>query len=386
MPMQNIHWQEYVTPSHRWRYGRLKGLDEVIGACVHGGGGAALGVHNANTKDNDDVRLGASRGVMADGIVEQIAELSDLAEASGQKSPIKHVFASPPPGAFWNKAQWEAYWALYEKAQGLEGCPFSESIHDKPGEHSRPDHRHRVYLAITARGTLVRSGNDYIKQEAVSRITEFDTGSALIKGKHNVRAERVTRKLGRDDVADAMIAAGLLNGSRAIAELSPEARAQQERTGVSRNVVAAQVYDAWTHSDNGTALVAALAERGLHLAQGDRCNVLVDASGSIHRLNGLLSTAHKNQGLAAPRAKEIHARLDGIDLLTVDEAKQSLTTASAVIMKDQTEPRFTSIQVSAHPGWAATWSIDGGARASRRSTSTERPFAFAVLTTERNAA
>ena len=75
----------------------------------------------------------------------------------------------------------------------------------------------------------------------------------------------------------------------------------------------------------------------------------------------------------------------GLRLLEDHEA-QSAGLRLAIVQGEQSGISPRSVRVSAHPGWAATWSIDGGARASRRSTSTERPFAFAVLTTERNAA
>ena len=300
---------------------RAGGKGKMIGGSIHGEGGAALGCHNASTKLNDNVRIGASRGLMGDDIKQQIAELTKLADSSGQKKPIKHVYASPSAGANWSHREWEAYWALYEKAQGLEGCPFSEAIHDKPGEHDRPEHRHRVYLAITTRGTLVRMSNDYIKQEAVSRITEFDAAAPFIKGKHNVRAERVARELGRHDVADAMIASGLLNGTRAVAGLSPQARAQQERTGTSKGNVAAAVSSAWHHSDNGHAFQMALAETGLRLAQGDKCLVILDLTGNAHSLRRLLSMNTKMSGSEAPKEAVIRERLDGLTLPKVHEAK-----------------------------------------------------------------
>ena len=142
----------------------------------------------ANNALNEEVRAGDSRGLMAEGIQEQVAELTTLAKASKQKSPLRHVYASPPPESRWDESQWANYWQTYETAMGLEGCAFSEAIHLKTGERDRPEHRHRVYLALTERGTLVRNGHDYAKQEAVSRIAEFDTGAVLTKGVHNVRA------------------------------------------------------------------------------------------------------------------------------------------------------------------------------------------------------
>ena len=294
----------------------------MIGGATSGSGGKALGRHNANTDLNAEVRAGASRGLMSDGIVEQVAELTELATSSGYKNPIRHVYASPPPGAEWGEKEWKSYWTLYEKVQGLGGCIFSEAIHDKPGDMDRPEHRHRVYLALTERGTLVRNGHDYAKQEAVSRITEFDTGQNFTKGAHNIRAATIAQQLGREDVAEAMRKAGLLNGQRARSSLSPEQRKQQERTGISKASVATATFDAWHRSDNGQAFVAALSEQGITLARGDKCIVVIDQSGNTHALNRLLNSAAKANGGDAPKAQMIASRLDGLELPTVAEAKQ----------------------------------------------------------------
>ena len=296
----------------------------MIGGAVTGGGGPALGRHLVNPDHNDDVRAGSSRGLMAEMVDGQVAELTDMAEASGHKAPLRHVHASPPPGVSWDGDQWDAYWALYEQAMGLEGCAFSEAIHDKHGADGRPPHRHRVYLALTERGTLVRIGHDYAKQEAVSRITEHDTGAAFVRGAHNVRAATFARQLGRDDVVDAMQAAGLLDGARARADLSPMDRAQQERTHVSKRDVAATVAQAWAASDGGPAFAAALAEQGLRLARGEKCPVVVDATGNIHAVTRMLNMAAKADGQLATRAADVAARLDGVALPSVAEAREAV--------------------------------------------------------------
>lgn len=301
----------------------------MIGGAVHGGGGAQLGRHMVNTDHNEDVRAGSSRGLMAEDVMEQVAELTELAEATGHKSPLRHIYASPPPGSEWGEKEWGLYWTLYERAQGLEGRAYSESIHDKPGNDDRPPHRHRIYLAITERGTLVRTGHDYAKQEAVSRITEFDTGTAFVKGKHNIRAERIARQLGRDDVANAMVAAGLLNGSRPCAPLTPSQRAQQERTDISKQDVAAMVAAAWHASDSPQAFANALREKGMAVAQGDKkaVPVIVDSSGNTHGLRQMLGLAARGEGSPAPKAENINIRMAGISLPSVAEARLAIHDA-----------------------------------------------------------
>lgn len=256
----------------------------MIGAAVHGGGGPALGAYLA------DAQPGSSRGLMAEGIRDQVAEMTELAAAGGHKNPLRHAYASPPPGAAWGEGEWGQYWDLYERAQGLQGCAYTEGIHAKGGEHGRPDHRHRVYLALTERGTLVRLGHDYARQEAVSRIMEADTGAPFVKGAHNVRAARVARELGREDVALAMAVAGLLDGSRARADLSPRDRLIQERTRIAKADVARATAAAWAASDRGTPLTAALDAQGLRLAWGDKkaVPVVLDSAGTAHGLAQML--------------------------------------------------------------------------------------------------
>ena len=310
----------------------------MIGGAVTGGGGPALGRHLVNPDHNEDVRAGESRGLMAETVDGQVAELTELADASGHKAPLRHVHASPPPGASWGKQDWDDYWTLYERAMGLEGCAFSEAIHDKPGSDGRPPHRHRVYLALTERGTLVRIGHDYARQEAVSRITEHDTGAAFVKGAHNIRAATIVRILGRNDVADAMQAAGLLDGARARADLSPMDRAQQERTYVSKASVAASVAQAWAASDGGPAFAAALAEQGLRLARGDKCPVIVDSTGNAHSLQRMLAMDARANGTEALQAGAIAARLDGVALPGVLDARHAIAALAPPSPPDDGPP------------------------------------------------
>lgn len=297
----------------------------MIGGAVQGPGGPALASYLA------DAQPGSSRGLMSEDIKDQVDELTDMAAASGQKQAIRHAYASPPPGAEWGDEEWDAYWTLYERAQGLQGCPYSEAVHDKPGEDGRPPHRHRVYLALTERGTLVRDGWSYARQEAVSRIMEADTGAAFVKGAHNVRAARIAAGLGREDVAAAMAAAGLLDGSRARAALTPGERAQQERTGITKADVARATAAAWTASGAGLSLSDALHAQGLRLAWGDKKDVpvVVDRTGNTHGLAQMLRMAARAAGTKAPKPEAVAVRLDGSAVPPVDEVRAEIHAEEA---------------------------------------------------------
>lgn len=293
----------------------------MIGGAVHGSGGAGLGRHNSAPQEADDARPGASRGLMASGIEDQTAEITAMARASGHKAPVRHVYASPPPGAGWGEKEWGEYWTLYERAMGLEKSPFSEAIHDKPGEHGREAHRHRVYLATTERGTLVRIGHDYARQEAVSRIMEFRTGQPFVKGAHNIRAMAIAEQLGFPEVAQAMRDHGLNQGQRARADTTPMERAQQERTKVTKADVARLTAQAWQASDNGQAFSHALRDAGLILAMGDKSPIVIDQTGNSHSVSRMLAMWARSQDEPSPKAQDVAARLAGIELPSLDDAR-----------------------------------------------------------------
>lgn len=292
----------------------------MIGGATLGSGGPALGKHLAAAQVDEDARPEDSRGLLSEGIREQIAELTDLAQASGLKNALRHVHASPPPGANWDETRWQTYWQDYERLMGLEGRAFSGVIHDKAGEHGRPEHRHRVYLAITDEGRQVRISHDYARQEAVSRLSEWRDGERMVKGAHNYRASMILEAAGHHAAAQAMRDQGLLEGMRARSGLSPQQRAQQERTEIPRADVGAAALAAWRLSDNGPAFKAALEAQGLRLAIGSRTPTVVDASGATHPLRGLLSDASMQAGTGGIRLAEVQGRIAGLQLLTVAQA------------------------------------------------------------------
>ena len=306
----------------------------MMAAAVGGQGGPALGNHLGNIVENEEARAGSSRGIMAEGIGSGIQELTDLVAHSGHKDPLRHVWASPPEGHEWDDAQWDKYWSNYERILGLEHQPYAEAVHDK---HDK-QHRHRVYSLVTDRGTLVRMGHDYAKHEALNRLTEFETGTPLVKGRHNRRAVQYLQNMGREDVAAAVIAAGLTEGPRPVAALHSKERMQQQRTGISKMDVAAQVVAAWRQSDNGESFRAALMEHGLVLARGHSELMVLDGKGGPHALGRMMNMHAKGTGESVPDHHAIQNRTDGMDLPTVDNARQAIKNIPAVPVIQAAEP------------------------------------------------
>lgn len=281
----------------------------MIASATRGAGGPQLGAHLADAGLNEEVRPGGSRGLIALDIEDQVAELTSLGSHARTCQPLYHVHADPPPGRPWSEAERTHYWDLFEGEFGLQDRPFASVIHVKHGR----EHEHRVYLRVRRDGRAIRLDFDFARREKVNRLMEFERGEVFVKGAHN-RSVIAALHAERPEVAIAMRAAGLDSGPRPVAPLTPAERLQQERTLVAKADVAAAALAAWQASDSGLSFVAALADKGLALAKGDKCPVVLDASGSTHALSRLLASAAKAAGSDRIAARDVTGRLDGLEL------------------------------------------------------------------------
>ena len=306
----------------------------MIAGATRGAGGPALGRHLANAGMNEAVIVGQSRGLMSENIRDQVAELTRLGSHARTQAPIYHVHADPPEGRPWDDADRARYWELFEQEFGLERQPFASVIHVKGGR----EHEHRAYLRTRPDGTAIRLDHDFARREKLSRIMEWERGEPLTKGAHNRAVISALEKDGREDVADAMRAAGMHEGPRPRAGLTPTERLQQDRTSITKQNIAACVAQAWTASDSGQAFHAALAEHGLILARGDKCAVIVDGTGNMHSLQRLLAMDARTNGTDAPKAADVAARLHGTLLPSVAEARQVIAMQVPPSLPDADPP------------------------------------------------
>jgi hypothetical protein len=292
----------------------------MIAGATRGCGGRALASHLANEAGNEQVLVGASRGLVSDpaDAQAQMRELEGLQAHARTARPIHHVHCDPPPGL--DPAREAAvrarFWQHYEAEFGLERAPFFSRIH----VHDGRTHEHRVYGLGRADGSVVDLSFDFARREKVSRITEYEAGLPWTLGAHNRAVIGALERDGRPEVAQAMRAVGLHEGMRPRAGLTPAERAQQERTQVGKAEVAVSVVAAWRAAADGECFRAGLAECGLRLMRGDKALVVLDATGNVHALGRMLTMAAKVAGTVRVAAREIAARLDGLALDQVPAA------------------------------------------------------------------
>ncbi len=298
----------------------------MIQGITTGAGGGGLGYHLADrARLNEQTRPGESRGLLAEGIKNQIDELTKLAAASRAKAPVAHFHADPPPGARWTETQWARHWERVEAEFGLQRQPFAEAIHEKGGR----EHRHRAYsLYDPQTGHTIPLDHYKRRNEKLSRIAEFENGEAFTKGKHNRAVAYALEAEGRADVAAAIRHAGLTEGPPGIARTTPQERAQNERTHIDKKDVAAATSAAWKSADSPTAFLAAMRDQGMRIAQGDRTLLVVDQSGNSHSLTRMLSMAARADGEPSSSAAEINSRMAGAEIPTLADARTEIRTAA----------------------------------------------------------
>lgn len=284
----------------------------MIGGMTEHDGGQGLAVHLAKLEDNESIVM-RTHGLSADTIDDAITELRLMSLGSRCRTPLIHAWASP--STTYSGADWEYHRAVYEQEFGLEGHPCVEVFHIKLGQGGRvARHVHRVYLRLDAEGRAVRTSYSAIRQEKVSRISELMAGERLTSGCFNKGVIAKLRLEGRQDVADAMIRAGL-GDVAATSAPRPSERAMAERLAdLAPDEVWRRARDAWRRSDDGASFRIALVEAGLHLAHGAKCPVVVTPSGGSYPLLRAINKGGERQDGAAIRKADLDARLRGVIL------------------------------------------------------------------------
>lgn len=194
--------------------------------------------------------------------------------------------------------QWQRAVDVLEKELGLEGQPRAVVMHEKHGRQ----HVHVVWQRTDIDTmTLVADSFNYKAHERASLTLEREFGHEIVPGKHAKRDREKQPELPK-------------------AEISHAEWQQGERAGTDPRAFKDAITALFRRSDNGQALQAALEERGLILAKGDRRDyVIVGGDGQVYSL------ARQIKGVTAKDLRAFVADLDRNIIPSVDEAKARQT-------------------------------------------------------------
>jgi len=294
----------------------------MIAGATRGAGGTALSRHLLSRKDGQKVLVMPSRGLAAEDLKDQIAEIVADAVHGRTDRPIHHVHVDPPPDASNSNEIIGVFLRHYEAEFGLRDHQRAGVFHLKGGRQ----HAHVVYSLVGRNGRVADLQHEYARREKICRITEFECGLRFIKGRHNRAVEQALRKEGRIEIADAMIVAGLLDGCPGIAHSTPRQRAQAERTAVPIDEIRSAVLAAWRASEDARSFAVALHAFGSVVATGRKGLLLVDRGGGTHSLNRTLAAAARVAGEDRITAAAVRRRLAGITFLKLEEILNARTS------------------------------------------------------------
>lgn len=241
----------------------------------------------ASSKGNETAELAELRGFAADNLFDAFALGQLLAEGTRCEKPFFHVQVRTPHGEELTREQWARAAAKIEHQLGFDGQPRAVVFHQKDGHR----HMHLVWSRIDA-----------------------ETMHAIDPGLYKLKLKEACRKLEKE------FGLRQVRNARDPAEKTqPAARPefeQSRRLKTELKTIREDIRACWDRSADGKAFAAALDEKGLILARGDRRSfVVVDEMGGYHALGKRITGA---------TAKETLARLDGVAvaaLPSVDEAK-----------------------------------------------------------------
>jgi len=306
----------------------------MIAGATRGGGGPALARHLLSQKDGQQVLLMPSRGLAAEDLKGQIAEIVADAAHGRTDRPIHHLHVDPPSDASNPSEIIGVYLRNYEAEFGLRDHQRAGVFHFKNDRQ----HAHVVYSLVGSTGYVTDLRHEYARREKVSRITEHECDLPLIKGRHNRAVAQALRAEGRADIADAMEAGGLLAGRPSIAHSTPRQRAQAERTAVPIDAIRSEALAAWKASDDAPSFAIALHAFGSTVVTGESGLVLVDRAGGTHSLNRVLAAAARATGEDRITAAAVRRRLAGVHFQTVEEAKNARSSRRDTERSDRRAP------------------------------------------------
>lgn len=305
----------------------------ILGTVAHGRTSRDTGALLSHlSKDHEQTaRVVSMDNVAARSPLEAMRAMERLRDGSRAVVAMQHITISPRHPL--SPEQRDEAVQRIVQALGAEDHP--RVLWEHAGKaRATPDgcdqHFHLVLSHVGPDLKALNMSSSYARLEAVARSLEIDWGEELTDTRRHDAVAVQARLLGRDDVAEAVIAmrpADIADLTRS--GMTSEARARADRAGHNLPKDRAAVAAAWAASDTPAALRAALAEHGMTVAAGEKAGVWLVMRGDHHvgaldRLAGEKRKAVAARMATEPKEQPTHDRApatarDGIDHPLHDE-------------------------------------------------------------------
>jgi hypothetical protein len=252
--------------------------------------GAKLARYMTTPKEGEHVLFGELRGFASDDITKAFRSVHVMAEGTRCEQPFMHVQVRNPDGESLTRDQWQRVADRIEAKLGLTDQPRAIVFHiNKETGH---EHMHIAWSRIDAE-TMKAVPLPFFKErlKEVSRELEKELGLTRVTSERDGPVQSANR----DEFEEA------------------------RRLGVDIKQVRQTIRDCWEHSDNGASFRAALADRNLTLAQGDRRDfVVLDHEGGLHALGKRIL------GVSAAQTRNRLSDINRDELPTIAQAREHI--------------------------------------------------------------
>ena len=249
-------------------------------------GGKQLGLHLLKTEENEHVEVHEVSGFVSESVLGAMNEAYALSRGTKCKQYLFSLSLSPPPDASVPVAVFEKVLADVDERLGLQGQPRIVVFHEKEGRR----HCHAVWSRIDAATMTAKELPFFgMKLKQLAKQVFLENGWNMPRGYESAKL-RDPRNFTLDEWQ------------------------QAKRAGLDPRELKAAIQDCWKSADNVTSFAAALEERGLYLAKGDRRGfVAVTIDGDVFAVSRMIEA----------KAKDISARLgDPASLRSVAETQR----------------------------------------------------------------
>ena len=233
------------------------GSKAVIIKASQRSGARALSDHLMNDRDNDHVSVLQLRGFMADDLHGAFDEAHAISKATRCKQFLFSVSLNPPQGHDVPEQDFEDAADLIEAKLDLTGQPRAIILHEKEGRR----HAHVVWSRINPETIkAINLPHFKVKLRDIARDLYLDHGWTLPKGLATY-------------------------GDKNPLNFTLSEWQQAKRVKIDPREIKQIFQEAWERSDNLDSYRNALAERGYHIAKGDRRgHVALDVQGNVYAI------------------------------------------------------------------------------------------------------
>ena len=205
-------------------------------------GGKQLGLHLLKTEENEHVEIHEVSGFVSDTVMGAMNEAYAASRGTRCKQYLFSLSLSPPAHESVRIEVFEKALADVEERLGLTGQPRIIVFHEKEGRR----HCHAVWSRIDAETMKAKELPHFgLKLKSLAKQIFLENGWNMPRGYESARL-RDPRSFSLDEWQKA------------------------KRADIDPRELKAAVNDCWKRADSAKAFAAALEERGLFLARGDR--------------------------------------------------------------------------------------------------------------------